>query len=190
MTTVEGISEPESGVLALEGIRTRSVGATPPRYPSASSSAGSGSRLGVLAKPLACVVGLALLERAVATFCSRGLEQIVVVVGHGSASVREFVARRGLDVELVHAGGGRPTEAFAAFCGQLSVGWHFLAPSDPEAKRAVERLQGFMETSFEPGRSFAGPFGYPGQIATRGTRRKATYWSALRGDSFGRWQRR
>ena len=42
----------------------------------------------------------------------------------------------------LHAGGGRPTEAFAAFCGQLKVGWHFCAKDDPQAKGAVERLQG------------------------------------------------
>ena len=50
----------------------------------------------------------------------------------------------------LHAGGGRPTEAFAAFCGQLRVGWHFCEPRDPQAKGAVERLQDFMERSFEP----------------------------------------
>jgi transposase len=64
----------------------------------------------------------------------------------------------------LHAGAGRPTEAFAAFCGQLAVGWHFLHPGDPEAKGVVERLQGFMETSFEPGRSFAGPFDFQEQL--------------------------
>jgi transposase len=64
----------------------------------------------------------------------------------------------------LHAGGGRPTEAFAAFCGQLGVGWHFLDPGDPEAKGAVERLQGFMETSFEPARSFVGPFDFQEQL--------------------------
>ena len=31
--------------------------------------------------------------------------------------------------------------AFAAFCGQLRVGWRFCAPADPQAKGAVERLQ-------------------------------------------------
>jgi transposase len=55
----------------------------------------------------------------------------------------------------LHAGGGRPTEAYAAFCGQLPVGWLFCEPSDPQAKGAVERLQGYMETNFEPGRRFA-----------------------------------
>jgi len=54
----------------------------------------------------------------------------------------------------LHAGGGRPTDAFAAFCGQLKVGWSFCAEGDPQAKGVVERLQGFAETNFEPGRSF------------------------------------
>jgi hypothetical protein len=39
----------------------------------------------------------------------------------------------------LHAGGGRPTEIFAAFCGQLRVGWQFCAARDPEAKGIVER---------------------------------------------------
>jgi transposase len=55
----------------------------------------------------------------------------------------------------LHAGGGRPTEPFAALCGALRVGWRFLEPHDPQSKGVLERLQGFMETSFEPGRSFA-----------------------------------
>jgi len=56
---------------------------------------------------------------------------------------------------VLHAGGARPTEAYAAWCGQLPVGWHFCEPADPQAKGAVERLQGYMETNFEPGRRFA-----------------------------------
>ncbi|MGH2866392.1 MAG: IS21 family transposase [Solirubrobacteraceae bacterium] len=55
----------------------------------------------------------------------------------------------------LHAGGGRPTDSYAAFCGQLKTGWLFCAPSDPQAKGVVERLQGYMETNFEPGRRFA-----------------------------------
>jgi transposase len=55
----------------------------------------------------------------------------------------------------LHAGGGRPTEAFAAFCGRLRVGWHFCEAADPQAKGVVERLQEYLETSFEPGRRFA-----------------------------------
>lgn len=64
----------------------------------------------------------------------------------------------------LHAGGGRPTEIFASFCGQLKVGWHLCAPRDPEAKGIVERLHGFMETSFEPARLFASPADFQRQL--------------------------
>jgi transposase len=66
----------------------------------------------------------------------------------------------------LHAGGGRPTESFAAFCGQLAVGWHFCAPRDPQAKGCVERLQDFMERSFEPGRRFANELDFQLQLDT------------------------
>lgn len=55
----------------------------------------------------------------------------------------------------LHAHEGRPTDIYAAFCGQLKVGWHFCQPADPQAKGCVERLQGYAETNFEPGRTFA-----------------------------------
>jgi transposase len=64
----------------------------------------------------------------------------------------------------LHAGGGRPTEPFAAFCGELGVGWRFLEPKDPQSKGVVERLQGYVETSFEPGRSFAGELDFQEQL--------------------------
>jgi transposase len=64
----------------------------------------------------------------------------------------------------LHAGGGRPTEPFAALCGELRVGWRFLEPHDPQSKGAVERLQGYMETSFEPGRSFANEVDFQEQL--------------------------
>ena len=51
----------------------------------------------------------------------------------------------------IHGHGGRPSEEFAAFCGQLKVDWQFCAPADPQAKGVVERLQDFIERSFEPG---------------------------------------
>jgi transposase len=55
----------------------------------------------------------------------------------------------------LHAGGGRPTDVYAAFCGQLPVDWYFCEAADPQAKGVVERLQGYLETNFEPGRCFA-----------------------------------
>ena len=61
----------------------------------------------------------------------------------------------------LHAGGGRPTEAYAAFCGQLAVDWHFCDPGDAPAKGAVERLQGYLETNFEPGRLLREPARLP-----------------------------
>jgi transposase len=66
----------------------------------------------------------------------------------------------------LHAGGGRPTVEFAAFCGQLGVGWHFCEPRDPQAKGVVERLQDFAERSFEPGRVFANELDYQLQLDT------------------------
>ena len=64
----------------------------------------------------------------------------------------------------IHGHGGRPTEAFAAFCGQLKVDWHFCEPADPQAKGAVERLQGYAETNFEPGRRFANELDFQDQL--------------------------
>ena len=64
----------------------------------------------------------------------------------------------------LHANGGRPTEEFAAFCGQLKVDWHFCAPRDPQAKGVVERLQDFIERSFEPGRAFANQLDFQLQL--------------------------
>jgi transposase len=64
----------------------------------------------------------------------------------------------------LHATGGRPTAEFAAFCGQLRVGWHFCAPRDPQAKGCVERLQDFLERSFEPGRVFANELDFQLQL--------------------------
>ena len=51
----------------------------------------------------------------------------------------------------LHAGDGRPTEAFAAFCGQLQVDWRFCEPADPQAKGVVERLQGYHRDELRAG---------------------------------------
>jgi transposase len=64
----------------------------------------------------------------------------------------------------IHGHGGRPTDAFAAFCGQLRVAWRFCEPADPQAKGAVERLQGYAETNFEPGRRFANELDFQDQL--------------------------
>ena len=64
----------------------------------------------------------------------------------------------------IHARDGRPTSEFAALCGQLKVGWRFCAPADPQAKGVVERLQGYLETNFERGRSFVNERDYQLQL--------------------------
>jgi transposase len=64
----------------------------------------------------------------------------------------------------LHAGGGRPSDAFAAFCGQLKVGWRILEAHDPQSKGVVERLQGYLETSFEPGRRFCNELDFQEQL--------------------------
>jgi hypothetical protein len=48
------------------------------------------------------------------------------------------------------------TEAFLAFKGSFGMGAIVLAPGHPERKGIVERANGYLETSFLPGRVFAG----------------------------------
>ena len=66
----------------------------------------------------------------------------------------------------LHAHAGRPTAEFAAFCGALKVGWDFCEARDPQAKGVVERLQDFLERSFEPGRQFANELDFQLQLDT------------------------
>src|SRR4051812_20241024 len=64
----------------------------------------------------------------------------------------------------IHSGGGRPTDAFAGFCGQLALGWIILEARDPEAKGVLERSHRFMRTNFEPGRQFANELDFQLQL--------------------------
>jgi hypothetical protein len=64
----------------------------------------------------------------------------------------------------IHSGGGRPTEAFAGWCGQLAVGWVILDPGDCQAKGALERTHRFVHGNFEAGRLFANALDFQGQL--------------------------
>ena len=64
----------------------------------------------------------------------------------------------------LHAHRGRPTDVYAAFCGQLKLDWHFCGKGDPQAKGAVEKLQQYFETNFEPARTFANPLDFQLQL--------------------------
>ncbi|MFB6775819.1 IS21 family transposase [Streptomyces sp. NPDC056337] len=63
-------------------------------------------------------------------------------------------------------GRGRPTSEFAAFAGLLATRIYLCRPRDPEAKGLVERANGYLETSFLPGRHFSGPDDFNHQLAT------------------------
>jgi transposase len=58
----------------------------------------------------------------------------------------------------------RPTEDFAAFAGLLGIRIIQCRPGDPEAKGLVERANGYLETSFMPGRVFASPSDFNVQL--------------------------
>ena len=53
--------------------------------------------------------------------------------------------------------GQRRAEGVTAFAGTLATTIVQLKPRDPESKGLVERRNGFFETSFMPGRTFASP---------------------------------
>jgi hypothetical protein len=68
------------------------------------------------------------------------------------------------DREGAIAPAGRPTDEFAAFCGQFGVGWVILDRGDAQAKGALERSHRFMRSNFLPGRSFANPVDFQLQL--------------------------
>lgn len=80
----------------------------------------------------------------------------------------------------IHGHGSRPSEAFAAFCGQLRVDWRFCEQADPHAKSVVERLQGYAETNFEPGRRFANELDFEDQLGAWFVKVNARRRSTLR----------
>jgi len=60
---------------------------------------------------------------------------------------------------------GRLAVGVAAFTGALATRIVQLPPRDPESKGIVERANGFLETSFLPGRVFASPADFNEQLA-------------------------
>jgi transposase len=96
---------------------------------------------------------------------SKEAPDLLYGIGRCLAKLGGLPARLVWDREgALHAGGGHPTDPFAAFCGELAIGWRFLEAKDPQSKGVVERLQGYAETSFEPGRSFAGELDFQEQL--------------------------
>src|SRR5438477_996839 len=62
---------------------------------------------------------------------------------------------------------GRPTltTPMQAFRGTLGIAVRLCRPADPEAKGLVERANGYLETSFLPGRRFSSPQDFNAQLA-------------------------
>jgi transposase len=61
--------------------------------------------------------------------------------------------------------GGRLADGVAGFTGTLATRIVQLKPYDPESKGIVERANGYLETSFLPGRQFASPADFNAQLA-------------------------
>lgn len=80
------------------------------------------------------------------------------------------VPRKGVydnEASLVSRHGGRVnlTDPFQRFRGTLGMGVVVLRPGDPEAKGLVERANGYLETSFLPGRRFSSPADFNSQLS-------------------------
>jgi transposase len=69
------------------------------------------------------------------------------------------------DRESAIGGTGKVTVPAASFAGTLATSIRLAPPRDPEFKGMVERNNGYFETSFLPGRSFASPADFNGQLA-------------------------
>ncbi|MGI9621233.1 MAG: IS21 family transposase [Acidimicrobiales bacterium] len=63
------------------------------------------------------------------------------------------------------------TAPFQRFRGELGTAVRLCAPRDPEAKGLVERANGYLETSFLPGRSFESIADFNAQLTTWLTKR-------------------
>jgi transposase len=68
------------------------------------------------------------------------------------------------DRESAIGGTGRVSAPAAAFAGTLATRIQLAPPRDPEFKGMVERNNGFFETSFLPGRTFASPTDFNTQL--------------------------
>jgi transposase len=88
----------------------------------------------------------------------------LLLAEHLKAVPRELVWDNESAVGSWRAGRPKLTEDFDAFRGVLGCGVHQCRPGDPEAKGIVERGNGYLETSFLPGRVFDSPADFNAQL--------------------------
>jgi transposase len=87
-----------------------------------------------------------------------------LLLGRLSAVPRALVWDNESAVGSWRAGRPKLTAEFEAFRGMLGIRVIQCRPRDPEAKGLVERANGYLETSFLPGRSFTGPADFNAQL--------------------------
>jgi hypothetical protein len=95
---------------------------------------------------------------------SKEAPDILWGVGRGLGRLGVLPEKLVWDREGAIAGGGRPSDEFAGFCGQLQVGWVILEACDPQAKGVLERSHRFMRSNFVPGRRFANHLDFQAQF--------------------------
>jgi transposase len=85
---------------------------------------------------------------------------------------------------------GRPqlTTATQAFRGTLGIAVRLCRPADPEAKGLVERVNGYLETSFLPGRGFASPADFNQQLTAWLVRANARVHRSIDARPVDRWE--
>jgi transposase len=117
---------------------------------------------GVLARP-PVIIGVCGYSRVMVGEMIPTREAYDILSGNLSCLKKlEAVPKKGVydnEGALVSRHGGKPnlTEPFQRFRGTLGMGIIVLRPRDPESKGVVERHNGYLETSFLPGRRFASP---------------------------------
>lgn len=88
------------------------------------------------------------------------LQGMWTIIGRMGRVTRELV----WDRESAIGGTGRVSAAAAGFAGTLATRIRLAPPRDAEFKGMVERTNGFLETSFLPGRTFASPYNFNEQL--------------------------
>jgi transposase len=87
-----------------------------------------------------------------------------------------------------HGGKPRLTEATNAFRGTLGIKVILCRPRDPEAKGLVERANGYLETSFLPGRRFVSAADFNTQLSGWLARANQRHHRRLGCRPVDRWQ--
>ena len=120
---------------------------------------GTGSLLPVLVMTLA--YSRYVLARMLPT---KTTEDLLLGMGHLLQQLGRVPRRLLWDNERGIGRGPHRAEGVPAFMGTLATRLVLLRPRDPESKGIVERRNGWFETSFMPGRSFASPADFNDQF--------------------------